>query len=65
MKNRKANGVVAEMLKAAPDICFRIIADLMNAIIRERKVAADWSEALLIVYLKEKEICSIRTTIMD
>ena len=32
---------VAEMLKAAPDICSKIIADLMNAIIRERKVPSD------------------------
>ena len=44
MKNGKAagpSGVVAEMLKAAPDICSKIIADLMNAIIRDVKVPAD------------------------
>ena len=36
MKNGKAagpSGIVAEMLRAAPDICCKIIADLMNAII--------------------------------
>ena len=35
MKNGKAagpSGIVAEMLKAAPDICCKIIEDLMNAI---------------------------------
>ena len=44
MKNGKAAepfGVVAKMLKAAPDICCKIIADLMNAIICEGKGPAD------------------------
>ena len=44
MKNGKAAGpygIVPEMLKAAPDICCKIIAELMNAITRERKVPAD------------------------
>ena len=57
MKNRKVagpSGVVAEMLKAAPDICFRIIADLMNAIIRERKFAADWSDSIVDSLFKGK-----------
>ena len=38
MKNGKAagtSGVVAELLKAAPDICCKIIAVLMKDIIRE------------------------------
>ena len=60
MKNGKAagpSGVVAEMLKAAtPDTCCKIIADLMNAIIREGKVPADWSEINNLLYLKEKEM---------
>ena len=60
MKNGKAaepSGVVAEMLKAAtPDTFCKIIADLMNAIIREGKVPADWSEINNLLYLKEKEM---------
>ena len=41
MKNGKAagpSGVVAEMLIDAPDICCKIITDLMNATIREGNV---------------------------
>ena len=48
MPDRKAAGpsdVVAEMLKAAHDICCKITADLMNAIIFEGKVPADWSDS--------------------
>ena len=44
MKNGKAigpSGVVAEMLKAVPDIWSKIIADLMNAVISEGKIPAD------------------------
>ena len=46
MKNEKAvgpSGVVAEMLKAAPDICRKIIADLMNAVIVYGKGPVDSS----------------------
>ena len=49
MKNGKAagsSGVVAEMLKAGPHISCKIIADLMNAIIREGKAPADWSVSI-------------------
>ena len=57
MKNGKGavtSGVVAEMLKAAPDICFKIIADLMNAILREGKVPADWSDNIIVSLFKGK-----------
>ena len=57
MKNGKGavtSGVVAEMLKAAPDICFKIIADLTNAIIREGKVPADWSDNIIVSLFKGK-----------
>ena len=37
------SGVVAKMLKATPDICRKIIADLMNAIIVYGKVPVDSS----------------------
>ena len=51
MKNGKAagpSGVAAEMLKASPDICCKIIADSMNAIISEEKVQADWSDSIIV-----------------
>ena len=57
MKNGKAagpSGVVAEMLKAAPDICCKFIADLMNAIIREGKVPVDWGDSIIISLFKGK-----------
>ena len=56
IKNGKAagpSGVVAEMLKAAPDICSKII-DLMNAIIREGKVPADCSDSIIVSLFKGK-----------
>ena len=57
MKNGKGaapSGVVVEMLKAAPDICCKIIADLMNAIIYEDKVPADWSDNIIVSLFKGK-----------
>ena len=48
------SGAVAEMLKAAPDICSKINADLMNAIIRERKALADCSARIIVRLFKGK-----------
>ena len=59
MKNGKVagpSGVIAEMLKAAPDICYEIIADLMNAIILEGKVSADWSNGIIVSLFKGKGV---------
>ena len=42
------------MLKAAPDICSKITADLINAIIYERKVTADWSNSIIASLFKRK-----------
>ena len=59
MKNGKAAGpfvVVAEMLEAAPDICSKIMADLMNAIIREGKIPADWSDCIIVSLFKGKGV---------
>ena len=55
MKNGKAagpSGVVAEMLKATPDICSKTIVDLMNAIMPEGKVPADWSDSIIVSLFK-------------
>ena len=57
MKNGKAavpSGVVAKILKAAPDICSKIIKDLMNAIICEGKIPADWSYSIIVSLFKGK-----------
>ena len=57
MKNRKVDGpsrVFAEMLKASLYICSKIIADLMNAIIREWKVPVDWSDTIIVSFFKGK-----------
>ena len=57
MKNGEAagpSGVVAEMLKAAPDICSKIFADLLSAIIHKGKVLVDWSDSIIVGLLKEK-----------
>ena len=59
MKNGKVagpSGVIAEMLKAAPDICYEIIADLINAIILEGKVSADWSNSIIVSLFKGKGV---------
>ena len=42
------SGVFEETLKAAPDICCEIIADLMNAIILEGMIPADWSDSITV-----------------
>ena len=57
MKNGKVaapSGVVAEMLKATLDIYSKITADLMNAIIRQGKVPANWSDSIIVSLFKRK-----------
>ena len=57
MKNKKAagpSGSVAEMLKAAPDICCKIIVGLTNTIILEGKIPEDWSESIMVTLFKGK-----------
>ena len=55
MKNGKAaepSSVLAEMLKAAPDICSKIIADFMNHALQ--KVLSDQSDSILVSLFKGK-----------
>ena len=57
MANVKMTGpsvIVAEMLKAAPDICCKIIADLMNTIIFEGKAPADLTDSIIVGLFKGK-----------
>ena len=48
------SGVVAEVLKASPGICCKIIANLMNAIALEGKVTADWNGSIIVSLFKGK-----------
>ena len=57
MKNGKAAGpsiVAAKMLKATFDICCKINADLMNAIILEGTVPADRTDSIIVSLFKVK-----------
>ena len=57
MKNGKAAGpciVAAKMLKATLDICCKINADLMNAIILEGTVPADRTDSIIVSLFKVK-----------
>ena len=48
------SGFAAEMLKAAPDICSKIIADWINAIMLDGKVPADRSNRIIVSLFKGK-----------
>ena len=75
MKNGKAagpSGVVAEMLRAAPDICRKIIADLMNTIMREGRVPADWNDSIIVSLcdgkgdaLDQNNYCELKLTFVN
>lgn len=47
-------GIVAEMLKAAPDICSQNIADLTNAIVSAGKILSEWDDSYIIHLFKGK-----------
>ena len=40
------------MLNTAPDICCKIIADLMNAIISEGQLPAEWNDSVIVSSFK-------------
>ena len=57
MKLGKSQGpsiVIAEMLKASPDQCSQLIADLINVIIKEGKVPDEWSNGYIVSLCKGK-----------
>ena len=57
MKAGKADGptgVVSEMLIAGGESCMKVVADLINSIIRDRKVPKDWEESYIINLYKGK-----------
>ena len=45
-KSPGPSNVIAEMLKASPDQCSQLIADLINAIVEEGKVPEEWNNSL-------------------
>ena len=63
MKAGKAagpTGVVNEMLIAGGESCMKVVADLINLIIRDRKVPKDWEESYIINLYKDKGDALIR-----
>ena len=57
MKAGKAagpTGVVSEMLIAGGESCMKVVVDLINSIIRDRKVPKDWEESYIINFYKGK-----------
>ena len=57
MKAGKAagpTGAVSEMLIAGGESCMKVVADLINSIIRDRKLPKDWEESYIIKLYKGK-----------
>ena len=48
------SGIVAEMLKAAGDLCYPMLADLANAMIRQNEIPSDWENSFIINLYKGK-----------
>ena len=53
--------LLQKCLKAAPDICCKIIADLMNTIILEGKVPIDSTDSIIVSLFNEKGNASDQT----
>ena len=59
MKFGKSSGpsnVIAEILKASSDQCSQLIADLINAIVKEGKVREEWNNSCIVSCLKVKVV---------
>ena len=48
------SGIVVEMLKADPNLCCKVIAELANAIVREEKMPTEWKESIILSLYKGK-----------
>ena len=51
MKLGKSSGhsnVIAEILKVSPNQCSQLIADLINAIVKEGKVPEEWNSSHIV-----------------
>ena len=58
IRNRKPAGLsnlVSEMVKAAEEAEVDMITDLINQIIREKAIPAEWELSTVVKYYKEKE----------
>ena len=63
MKAGKAagpTGVVSEMLIDGGESCMKVVADLINSIMRDRKVPKDWEESYIINLYKDKGDALVR-----
>ena len=47
-KAASPSGVVAEMLKAAGEQCYTMLADLANSIIYNNRIPSDWENSFMI-----------------
>ena len=48
------SGIVVERLKASPNLCCKVIAELANAIVREEKMPTEWKESIILSLYKGK-----------
>ena len=53
-KSPGTSNVIAEMLKASPDQCSELIADLINTIVNKGKVPEEWSNSYIVNLFKGK-----------
>ena len=53
-KSPGPSNVIAEMLKASPDQCSQLIADLINTIVKEGKVPEEWNNSYIVSLFKGK-----------
>ena len=55
-KSPGPSNVIAEILKASPDQYSQLIADLINAIVKEGKVREEWNNSYIVSCLKVKVV---------
>ena len=48
------SGIIAEMLKAAGDLCYPMLVDLANAMIYNHEIPSDWENSFIINLYKGK-----------
>ena len=53
-KSAGPSNVIMELIKASPDQYSQLIADLINAIVKEEKVPEEWSNSYILSLFKGK-----------
>ena len=59
-KSPAPSNIFTEILKASPDQCSQLIADLINSIVKEGKVPEEWNNSYIVSLVKGKGIASDR-----